>query len=325
MKGKIFHFLDDAAWDAPFFKRLAHNDTGSASGHQSGVFIPRDIRCYFPELDEDLISGANPTTDRYLTAEMFILDQQVATAIVRYQLQTWTGTRTPERRITANLGPVLNHASGGDLLVMQRSRDKLEVYRLILVRKSDVAYAQIDKLRQNKSCGALYPSDHPMSQTDLITAKAAMLAEAAQPFVAIRSEIPRTVSARTAIARDTAFRETLLAQYQRCCAVSGISLTANSVAEVQAAHVVGLARGGADEPRNGLVLTGTLHWAFDKGLFSVSDTRRVIIPDRVMSMPENAWLSQFRDSPILEASKYDLRTAPEAFAWHRDNLLAQWN
>lgn len=325
MKTKFLQFLNDSAWDAPFFKRLANNDTGHATSHQGGVVIPKALRCYFPALDEGLVSVAKPTVDRYLMADMFVLDQQVGSAIVRYQIQTWKGMRDAESRITVNLGPILNRAHGGDLLIMQRSRDKLEVYRLILVQITDVAYAQIDKLRQNRNWGALYPTVPPMSQTDLIAAKDTMLAEVAQPFVPIRSEIPRTIATRAAIARDTAFRETLLAQYQRSCAVSGISLTANSVAEVQAVHVVGLSQGGADEPRNGLTLTGTLHWAFDKGLFSVSDTRRVIIPDRVMSMPENAWLSQFRDSPIREASKSDLRTAPEAFAWHRENLLAQWN
>lgn len=324
MRGRIFNFLDDVTWDKPFFKRLARNDTGSASSHQSGVVIPKALRCYFPALDEDLISVENPTVDRYLTAEMFVLDQQVGTAIVRYQIQTWAGMRDAESRITVNLGPILNRAHGGDFLIIQRSRDKLEVYRLILVQQTDTAYAQINRLRQNRNWGALYTLEPPMSQTDLIAANANMLAEIAQPFVATRSVIPRTASIRASIARDTAFRETLLAQYQRRCAVSGISLATPSVAEVQAAHVVGLAQGGADEPRNGLTLTSTLHWAFDKGLFSISENRRVIIPPRVESMPENSWLYQFRDRQLLEARDEGLRTAQAAFAWHRDNLFTQW-
>lgn len=142
--------------------------------------------------------------------------------------------------------------------------------------------------------------------------------------VTVCEKVPRVATVRAAITRDTAFREPLLSQYQRRCAVSGIALATQTIAEVQASHVVGLGRGGAEEPRNGFTLTGTLHWAFDKGLFGVSDTRRVIVPQRVRSMPENAWLVQFHDKPILEARKPALRTAPEAFAWHRANPLAQW-
>jgi len=325
MKARLLQFLDDSAWDSPFFKRLANNDTGNATSHQAGVVIPKGLRCFFPVLDEGLASAVRPTVDRYLMADMYILQQQIGSVRVRYQFQTWMGTRTPESRITNNLGMILNQAQGGDFLIMQRSRDNLDIYRLVLVQKTDVVCAQIDKLSRNRNWGVLNPKKHPMSQPDLITANATMLAEVAKPFVAIRSEIPRKVSTCAAIARDTVFRETLLSQYQRRCAVSGISLKAHSVAEVQAAHVVGLSQGGQDEPRNGITLTGTLHWAFDKGLFSVSDTRTVIVPKKVSKMPENKWLVQFCDKPILEAKNADLRTAPEAFAWHRDNLLTQWS
>ena len=320
----LLQFLNDPAWDAPFFKRLAPNDTGNAPGHQGGVVIPKVLRCYFPELDEDLASAMKPTVDRHLVAEMFIPGQQVGSDIVRYQIQTWKGTRRAESRITDNLGPIRKKAHGGDLLIMQRSRDSLDIYRLLLVQQTDAAFAQLDKLTQGNNWGVLYSDITPISQAELVDARNAMLEEVTHPFVTVREKIPRVATSRAAIARDTAFRVTILSQYQRRCAVSGISLATHTVAEVQAAHVVALGRGGADEPRNGFTLTGTLHWAFDKLLFGVSDTRRVIVPQRVRSMPENEWLVQFHDKPILEARRANLRTAPEAFEWHREKLLAQW-
>ena len=152
-----------------------------------------------------------------------------------------------------------------------------------------------------------------------------MLADAGQPFVPVRENVPRVASTRAAIARDAAFRETLLGQYQRRCAVSGIALATHSVAEAQAAHVIPLGRGGADEPRNGFTLTGTLHWAFDRGLFGVGDNRRVVVPAAVRAMQENEWLVQFHDKRVAEPQSAGLRTAGEAFAWHRTNLLAQWS
>ncbi|MFZ4682811.1 MAG: restriction endonuclease, partial [Terrimicrobiaceae bacterium] len=85
--------MNDPDWDAPFFKKLAHNDTGQASGHQGGVVVPKDLRVYFPALDEGQASAIAPTVDRYLIAEMFIPGQMVGSDIVRYQFQTWGGTR----------------------------------------------------------------------------------------------------------------------------------------------------------------------------------------------------------------------------------------
>lgn len=321
----LLQFLNDPAWDAPFFKRLANNDTGNAPGHQGGVVIPKELRGFFPALDENLASAIAPTVDRHLIAEMFIPGQQVASDIVRYQFQTWGGTRGAESRITDNLGPLRNRAHGGDLLVMQRSRDRLDSFRLLLVRSTDAAFARFDALTQGRRWGALFADRPPISQQELVAARTAMLADAGRPFVPVRENVPRVASTRAAIARDAAFRETLLGQYQRRCAVSGIALATHSVAEAQAAHVIPLGRGGADEPRNGFTLTGTLHWAFDRGLFGVGDNRRVVVPAAVRAMQANAWLVQFHDTVVAEPQSPALRTAVEAFAWHRANLLAQWS
>ena len=320
----LLQFLNDSAWDSPFFKRLAHNDSGEAVGHQGGVVIPKDLRDYFPGLDEGLASATAPTVDRFLIAEMFVPGQQVGSEVVRYQFQTWGGTRGAESRLTDNLGPIRNKSKGGDLFIMQRSRDRLDSYRLVLVRKSDPAFGQLDALTQGKRWGPLFAIRPPISQQELVVARTAMLADTAQPFVPLRENIPRVATSRQAIARDTAFRETLLTQYRRCCAVSGIAIATHSLAEAEAAHVIPVGRGGADEPRNGFTLTGTLHWAFDRGLFGVTDKRCILVPQRVRQMRENSWLVQFHDKPIAEAATPALKTATEAFAWHRANLLAQW-
>src|SRR5262249_53437778 len=153
---------------------------------------------------------------------------------IRYQFQTWGGTRSAESRLTDNLGPIRNKAHEGDLFIVQRSRDRLHSYRLVLVRKTDAAFAQLDALTQGRRWGALFATRLPISQQELVSARAAMLADAAQPFVPLRDIVPRVATSRQAIARDTAFRETLLTQYRRRCAVSGIALATHSLAETEA-------------------------------------------------------------------------------------------
>src|SRR4051812_41001151 len=149
----LLQFLADPAWDQPFFKRLANNDTGHAPGHQGGVVIPLQLRPYLPALDENLASAAAPTVDRYLIAEMFVPGEQVGSDFVRYQFQTWGGKRPAESRITDNLGPLRNRAHGGDLLIIQRSRDRLDSFRLLLVRATDTAFARFDALTQGRRWG----------------------------------------------------------------------------------------------------------------------------------------------------------------------------
>ena len=48
--------------DGKFFKVLAHNDTGQATGHQGGIVIPKDISVFFP-LIVFQENAAQPTAD----------------------------------------------------------------------------------------------------------------------------------------------------------------------------------------------------------------------------------------------------------------------
>lgn len=96
--------------DTSVYKKLAHNDTGAARGHQGGIVIPRDIAEFFPPLPA-VIATSGPTVDARLKADLFVDGVRVAVIETRYQHQTWGGTRPPERRLTDNLGPLRNEAS----------------------------------------------------------------------------------------------------------------------------------------------------------------------------------------------------------------------
>jgi len=90
---ELLESLRNPAWDSPFFKVLARNDTGSAVGHQAGVVIPKDLRAFLPGLKESGISASHPTTDRPLNALLFDGLSFRAKVVTRYQVQTWGGNR----------------------------------------------------------------------------------------------------------------------------------------------------------------------------------------------------------------------------------------
>ncbi|EPX57012.1 HNH endonuclease family protein [Cystobacter fuscus DSM 2262] len=78
--------------------------------------------------------------------------------------------------------------------------------------------------------------------------------------------------------RDEAFRRHVREAYDNTCAVSGLRLiNGGGRPEVQAAHIQPVARHGPDSVRNGLALTGTVHWLFDRGLISVDDDHRLLV------------------------------------------------
>jgi putative restriction endonuclease len=48
-------------------------------------------------------------------------------------------------------------------------------------------------------------------------------------------------------------------------------------AEVEAVHIKPAERDGPDSPRNGLALSPTVHWMFDRGLISTEDNHHILI------------------------------------------------
>lgn len=87
--------------------------------------------------------------------------------------------------------------------------------------------------------------------------------------------------------RDIAFRRSVRAAYDSRCAVTGIRLiNGGGRPEVQAAHIQAVEDKGPDSIRNGLALSGTIHWMFDRGLISVADDMSILkakghLPDEV--------------------------------------------
>ena len=82
--------------------------------------------------------------------------------------------------------------------------------------------------------------------------------------------------------RDRRFRLAVLMAYQKKCAITGWDfVNGGGRAEVEAAHIIPVENDGRDIVNNGLALSGTVHWMFDKGLISVADNDEILISRKV--------------------------------------------
>ena len=102
--------------------------------------------------------------ERYLQAEMFIGTIHLVDGIVRYQLQTWGGTRSAESRITDGLAPIRGRTAENDLLLFQRRADALDRFRLILLKRGTPEFAEADGWAGTRRWGTLLPADLPVTQ-----------------------------------------------------------------------------------------------------------------------------------------------------------------
>jgi putative restriction endonuclease len=78
--------------------------------------------------------------------------------------------------------------------------------------------------------------------------------------------------------RDASFRRQVCQAYDNTCAITGLRMVnGGGKAEVQAAHVWSVAAGGPDVVQNGLALSATVHWLFDRHLISLADDYGLLV------------------------------------------------
>ena len=79
---------------------------------------------------------------------------------------------------------------------------------------------------------------------------------------------------------DQSFARMVKRAYNGRCAISGFDLR-NGLgrAEVRAAHIRPVQHKGPDVVSNGLALSATLHWMFDRGLISVGKDHDILVSD----------------------------------------------
>nr|WP_245331075.1 HNH endonuclease [Mesorhizobium sophorae] len=78
--------------------------------------------------------------------------------------------------------------------------------------------------------------------------------------------------------RDANFRLAVCDAYDNRCAVTGLRIVnGGGRSEVQAAHIWSVADGGPDTIQNGIALSATAHWLFDRHLISLTDEYGLLV------------------------------------------------
>jgi putative restriction endonuclease len=125
------------------------------------------------------------------------------------------------------------------------------------------------------------------------------------------------------IVRDRAFRRVILDAYDRRCAVTGLKLiNGGGRAEVDAAHIRPVEANGPDTVNNGIALSGTAHWMFDRGLIGLSDNLEILISRQVNDYDGIRALIN-KTGFALAPQRISHRPHPHFLSWHRDNCFKQ--
>jgi len=118
--------------------------------------------------------------------------------------------------------------------------------------------------------------------------------------------------------RDAAFARIVRKAYNRTCAMTGLQLVnGGGRCEIEAAHIRPVENDGPDSPRNGLALSRTVHWLFDRGFLSLEDNSTILQAPKLVPEPVKRLLNP---EGVIHLPS-DRNSAPHGvfLKWHRDN------
>ena len=160
-------------------------------------------------------------------------------------------------------------------------------------------------------------ADAELPRVDLISKGSAL----AEEQVSYEFEQDRTRMLTLRTVRDRVFRSKVIDAYDRRCAFTGFQfINGGGRAEVEAAHIKSVGAKGPDVVQNGLALSGTVHWMFDRGLLTVADDRSILMSNQINDVDGvRKILLPGAIAKFPENSKY--HPDPKFLRWHREHCF----
>lgn len=145
-------------------------------------------------------------------------------------------------------------------------------------------------------------------------------AEEQAPFIFEQTR-ERAIMLTSRVVRDRVFRQVVLRAYDERCAVTGLKLiNGGGRAEVAAAHIRPVEANGPDIVSNGIALSGTAHWMFDRGLIGLTDDLEILVsrqandPDGIRAFIDRSGRAR---APLRPLDRPD----PRFLQWHREHCF----
>lgn len=142
------------------------------------------------------------------------------------------------------------------------------------------------------------------------------------PFL-YEQERERVSQLTSRVVRDRVFRCIVLRAYDQRCAVTGLKLiNGGGRAEVAAAHIRPVEANGPDILTNGIALSGTAHWMFDRGLISLADDLAILVSRQVNDQKGIRGMIN-KSGRALTPQRGSELPHPHFLKWHRENCFKQ--
>ncbi len=114
----------------------------------------------------------------------------------------------------------------------------------------------------------------------------------------------------------SSFRDFVMVGYKNLCAMTGTVIRSANYMNLEAAHIKPQSHGGLFLPNNGIAFSRDLHWAFDKGFFTLDDSYKIMVHSEI----DSEYLKSFNGKTIRVPEDDFFKPNLENIKYHRENV-----
>ena len=114
------------------------------------------------------------------------------------------------------------------------------------------------------------------------------------------------------------FRDFVMNAYNRQCAITHRAISYGSLLNLEAAHIKPQAHNGKFLPCNGIAMSRDMHFAFDKGFFTIGDDYKVIVSDKLRG---NWFYEEYNGTEIYVPEVEFYRPEKRFLHYHQQNIF----
>ena len=123
--------------------------------------------------------------------------------------------------------------------------------------------------------------------------------------------------------RENNFQRTVLRAYGNRCAISGLRLiNGGGHVEASASRIRPSDQGGPDATSNGIALSGTMRWMFERGLVGLDEDMTIMV-SRQSNDPDSIRSTINETGRLIPPERFSEWPGTEFLMWHRKNRFMQ--
>ncbi|WP_316635139.1 HNH endonuclease [uncultured Flavobacterium sp.] len=216
--------------------------------------------------------------------------------------------------LNSKIDPNRSYFKVSDIVVFSKYyiEEGIPIYKIDLFKLGDSNYEELNELINSSSLGgnhALYNGELNFikSQINNLENLETIIPQETKEVVQKEqnrfnySEIEETKGSN--LFNSVSFRDFVLLGYQNKCAITNEAIFFDKLINLEAAHIMPKSHSGSFLPCNGIALSRDMHWAFDKGMFSINDEYRIVVHDDVKDTILNKYDNQKINLPIEDFFK----------------------